>query len=39
LGTGSGIGRRKIKESLLGASEKIVKEAIPKIKKRLKNKS
>jgi len=39
MGTGSGIGKRKIKDNLFGPSEKIIKQAIPKIKKRLKNKS
>ncbi len=38
-GSGSGIGRRKIRDNLFGPSKEIIKQAIPKIKKRLKNKS
>jgi len=40
MGTKSGIGtKKKVKNSLYGANEKIIKEAIPKIKKRLKYKT
>ena len=39
MGTGSGIGKRKIKDNLFPVSKEIIKQAIPKIKKRLKNKS
>ena len=38
-GTGSGIGRRKIKDNLFGANEKIIKAALPKLKKRFKTKT
>ena len=39
MGTGSGIGKRNIKENLFGASKEIIKEALPKLKKRFKTKN
>ena len=39
MGTGSKIGRRKIKDNLFGASKEILKEALPKLKKRFKTKN
>ena len=39
VGTWPGIGKRNIKENLFGASKEIIKEALPKLKKRFKTKN